>query len=67
MPYLPPETCVVPDVDCGTACTWFWFSAKCHELVVECVVFFQQIWLLNPPRSEHGMTLPVKLQWVEIR
>jgi hypothetical protein len=59
MPYFPPETCVVPNVDRGISFTWNCLSTKFHELVVECVGFTQQIWLLDQPRSKHGRTLPM--------
>jgi hypothetical protein len=45
---------VVPDVDRGVACTWHWISAKYHELVVGCVGFIQQIWLLDQPGLSMG-------------
>jgi hypothetical protein len=57
---------VVLDVDYGVACTWHWLSAIYHELVVGCDGLAQKIWMLDQPRSEHGRTLPVQLQWVEL-
>jgi hypothetical protein len=40
---------MVPDVERGISCTWNWIYTKVHELVVECDVFSQQIWLLDQP------------------
>ena len=57
---------MVHDVDLGIACTWHWLSAKYHELVVGCVGFAQQIWMLDQPQSEYGKTPIVQLQWVEL-
>ena len=39
--FIPPETCVAPDVDHGVACTWHWNSVKYLEPVGRCVVSSQ--------------------------
>jgi hypothetical protein len=55
-----------PMFDHGVSCTWNWISREYHELVVGCAGFTQKIWFLDQPQSEHGRTLPMKLQWVEL-
>jgi len=42
------------------------FIKKYPELVVGYFGFIQQICLLNQPQLEHGRTLPMKLQLVEL-
>jgi hypothetical protein len=55
-PYLISHLKLVwyPMLIMALACTWHWISAKYHELVVGCVGFIQQIWLLNQPQSSMG-------------
>jgi len=54
------------DVGHVVACTWHWFSPKCHGLVDRCVEFVQQIEWPCLPQFEHG-TIPLVLRkWVEL-
>jgi hypothetical protein len=65
-PYHQPKTCVELNVGHVITCTWHWISVGYHEPIFECAYPLKKIGFSILPHLEHGRTLPVKMQWVEL-